>query len=104
MNRIHPHNAGLTLGFLAGGGHAVWSLFVWAGIAQPLIEFVLRLHMIAVPFLQVQPFDLRLATALVAFTSLGGYCIGYLIGAMLEWSAMHEVRRIRHDHPHVAMP
>lgn len=47
MNRANPHSFGLVFGTLLAAWHALWSLLVWLGPAQPLIDLIFRLHISA---------------------------------------------------------
>lgn len=51
--------------------HMIWALFVAMGWAQPIMDFVFKLHMLNSPF-QVQPFNIALALGLIIFTFLMG--------------------------------
>ena len=57
--------------------HVCWAFIVASGWAQPLLDFVFKLHMLNSPF-QVQAFDLGLATGLISFTFLIGCFYGAL--------------------------
>jgi hypothetical protein len=57
--------------------HFCWVILVALGIAQPLLDYVFKLHMLNSPF-EVQPFSLLLATGLVGITFL----IGCIYGAL----------------------
>ena len=57
--------------------HLFWAILVAIGIAQPLLDFIFKLHMLSSPF-QVQPFSLTLAMGLIGTTFL----IGCLYGAL----------------------
>ena len=79
MNRTNPHSFGLVFGIFLGVWHALWSLLVWLGAAQPLMDFIFRLHMITPPY-KIAVFDLGTAVALVAVTAVIGYGMGCLVG------------------------
>ena len=61
--------------------HFCWAFIVASGWAQPLLDFVFKLHMLNSPF-QVQPFSPILAIGLIGITFLFGCFYGaifYLI-------------------------
>ncbi|CAM8646980.1 hypothetical protein MCEGEM3_02676 [Oxalobacteraceae bacterium] len=75
----------LLCGLCLAGFHAFWVFLVFVGWAQPLIDFILELHMMALP-LTVQPFQLFMALELVAFAFLAGCFYGlvfYMIGRVV---------------------
>jgi len=59
--------------------HALWASLVWLGAAQPLIDFIFRLHMITPPY-KIDTFNLGTAAALVAVTAGIGYVVGCVVG------------------------
>jgi hypothetical protein len=59
----------------------VVGVLVWAGGAQPLIDFIFRLHMITPPY-QVAAFSLGTAAGLVLVTAAIGYVFGWVIGVI----------------------
>lgn len=79
MNRIHPHSFGLAFGMFLGLWHTFWSVLVWIGAAQWLIDFIFRLHMITPPY-KIMAFSFGTALSLVAVTACIGYMGGLLIG------------------------
>lgn len=78
---IDPTSAGLCLGTLTGACHLMWSLLVAVGWAQPLINFVFKLHFIE-PVYRVTPFELGSATLLVVITTLSGFAFGYIFAQL----------------------
>ena len=61
--------------------HFFWVFIVASGWAQPLLDFIFKLHMLNSPF-QVQPFSPLLAVGLIGITFLFGCFYGaifYLI-------------------------
>lgn len=72
---LDVHHVGLTIGGLLGLIHFAWSIVVALGLAQGLIHFIFRLHMIQ-PSHVVLPFSLGSAIGLIALTSLIGYIVG----------------------------
>lgn len=85
MLAINPVKAGLAFGVVMGLFHLGWAVLVAIGLAQAVIDFVLRLHFIQ-PFIRLQAFDLSTAAALVGFTALVGFVIG--AGLALVWNRL----------------
>lgn len=81
MTRLQPHSVGFALGILIGLWHALWVVLVWAGAAQPAIDYIFRLHMITPPY-KIAAFDPGLALALILVTAIIGYLFGW-IGAVI---------------------
>lgn len=68
-------------GLCSSSLHVCWVILVALGLAQPLLAFIFKLHMLNSPF-QVQAFDIVLATGLIGITFLIGCFYGavfYLI-------------------------
>jgi len=86
MRAMNPVKAGLAVGIILGLWHLCWALLVAPGLAQPMIDFVLRLHFIE-PFLRIQAFDPVTAGAPVGLTA----AIGFVVGAALAliWNQLH---------------
>ena len=55
--------------------HTCWVILVMLGLAQPLLDFVFKLHMLNSPF-HVEAFNLLLAIELVGMTFLIGCFYG----------------------------
>ncbi|MDE1919778.1 MAG: hypothetical protein KGH56_03785 [Patescibacteria group bacterium] len=85
-HHINPKKAALTAGAFIGGWHLVWSILVALGWAQAIVDFVLWMHMINLPYV-VKPFDLSAAVTLVLITTLAGYVFGYIFAKI--WNRMH---------------
>ncbi|NBO10141.1 MAG: hypothetical protein EBV25_00930 [Methylophilaceae bacterium] len=76
MNKTtSPLNTALIGGLCLSSFHFFWILIVASGWAQPLLDFIFKLHMLNSP-LQVQPFSLVLAGELIAIT----FAIGAFYG------------------------
>ncbi len=82
---MHPMKVGISLGLFFGGGHLLWSVLVALGYAQPLIDFVLQLHMIDLP-LTVVSFDGASAIGLILFTGAVGFVGGYCFALVWNWA------------------
>jgi hypothetical protein len=72
---IKPNKAGIAVGSFAAVVHIGWSLLIAFGWAQPLIDFIFRLHMVR-PVYEVEPFDLATALGLVVVTAAIGFVVG----------------------------
>ena len=83
---LHPHRLGLTVGAFLGTFHVIWSVLVATGLAQPLMTFIMKVHMID-SSARVLTFSLGDAVLLVIVTSLIGYLAGFLFS--LIWNRMH---------------
>ena len=79
MNRIQPARAGLAAAITLGALHALWAVLVALNGAQPVTDFLYRLHFIE-PTYTVQPFRIITAISLVLFTSAVGYATGMTFG------------------------
>ena len=70
-NLLRPNQVGLVLGGFVGLLHLVWSVLVALNWAQPLVNFIFRLHMIE-PAHAVLPFSFGSAIGLVILTAVVG--------------------------------
>ena len=86
MAGLDCNRTGIVVGLFLGGRHSVWALLVFFGWGQPLIDFILWMHMVHLPYV-VGPFEFRAATALVSATTLAGDAIGWTVAAV--WNLLH---------------
>lgn len=85
MGHLSPNRLGLVFAGILAGWHAVWSGFVAAGIAQPLADFVSRIHFVKTDAV-VEPFSLANAALLVAVTAAVGYLTGFAFA--IVWNCL----------------
>jgi hypothetical protein len=85
MGHLHVGRVGFALGLLFGLFHAGWSALVWAGQAQPLLDFYFKLHFLSNP-LQVQDFSLVTAATLVGITFGVGFVLGLVFATL--WNVL----------------
>jgi len=78
MEAINKNKAGLAVGFFLGFVHLVWGILVALGIAQALLDFILKIHMISLP-MTVGPFSLTKTIVLIIVTFVIGYIFGWLV-------------------------
>ncbi len=83
---IGVNATGAVLGLVIGGVHLVWALLVAAGVAQPVIDFIFRLHFIR-PVYVVEAFDPLRAVVLVLLSGASGYVIGAAFAFL--WNRVH---------------
>ncbi len=86
MKVIHPIKAAVTLAVLLMLFHACWAAAVAFGWAQPLINFILRVHFIQ-PFYVILPFDFVMAFMLLAITGGVGFIAGLVFATL--WNRLH---------------
>jgi hypothetical protein len=91
VNRINPHSFGVVFGIFLAVWHALWSLLVWLGAAQPLIDLIFRLHMITPPY-KIDAFNLGTAAALVLVTAVIGYVMGWIVGFLWNRLGQRDAR------------
>ena len=83
MKRVHPNIVGLVFAAFMAMWHVLWSVLVAAGVAQPVIDFIFRLHMIVPPY-KIAEFQLDTAASLVLVTAGIGYVAGWAVS--LIWN------------------
>ncbi len=83
---MNQKKVALVLGSFAGLVHLVWGVLIALGFAQPLMDFIYKMHSLNNPF-TVAPFDLMRSLGLVVVTFLVGYVAGYVFSAI--WSKFH---------------
>ena len=71
--------AALIGGISLASLHFCWVLIVSTGVAQPILDWVFKLHMLNSPF-QVQPFDVTLSVILIIVT----FSIGCFYGVLFD--------------------
>jgi hypothetical protein len=82
---VRPPAVGLAFGLFLAAFHALWALLVWAGVAQAVMDFIFRLHMITPPY-TVGPFSVGRAISLIVVTGAIGYVSGWFIA--LLWNRL----------------
>lgn len=82
MNR-----SGMILGSFLGMFHLVWACMVAVGFAQPILDFVYKIHFLNNPFI-VQTFSLNNAVLLIAFTAVCGYVFGCILAFL--WNQLRK--------------
>ena len=75
----NPVRLGVTFGIFLGLAHAGWAALVAFGWAQPLIDFVFRVHFITPPY-QIETFTLAKCLILIVFVSGAGFVSGAIGG------------------------
>lgn len=81
---IIRNKLGLLFAVFSGASHLGWSVLVLMGLAQPLMDWIFRVHFIQ-PFYVIQPFSFVYAVELILFTSVVGYVSGWILAALWNW-------------------
>lgn len=81
---ISPNRAGLAVGAVFALFHLCWAMMIALGFAQPMIDFMLWLHMIK-PFIVVDAFSIGRAVGLIVLTGVIGYLMGAVFAALWNW-------------------
>ena len=76
---------GLALGVSLGLYHLFWAILVSSGLAQLVVDFILKIHFIELP-LTIAPFDPGLAALLVLMTTLVGGLTGAIFAGVWNWT------------------
>ncbi|MCL5411202.1 MAG: hypothetical protein M1150_00420 [Patescibacteria group bacterium] len=86
MKGLNERKVALTFGLFISGWHVLWSLLVLLAVAQPILNFVFWMHMLANPF-TVTGFTFLQALTLVVVTFLFGCAIGWVFAWL--WNRLH---------------
>ena len=83
-DKVNKNRLGLTIGIFAALLHAVWALIVVAGLAQSYLDWIFPLHFVNSVF-DVAAFSLVNAVILIILAFVGGYVVGWILGAIWNW-------------------
>lgn len=86
MGRIFVNRAGLAVAAVLAVWHAAWAVLVALGGAQPLVDFIYRLHFVAESAPKVGPFNPASAAILIGTAALAGYVMG--AGLAVAWNCL----------------
>jgi hypothetical protein len=84
---LNKNKTGLALGSLFGLLHLVWSVLVYFGWGQSLLNFIFTLHSLTTP-VTVIGFDIMRSVGLIIVTSVVGYVFGYVFASI--WNKVHK--------------
>ncbi len=84
---LNAIKVGMVFAAVTGGFHLAWSMLVFSGWAQPVIDFVFWAHFIK-PIYNIEPFESAQAAILLAFTVSVGFALGLLFASV--WNALHK--------------
>ncbi|MCL4365954.1 hypothetical protein M1437_01885 [Patescibacteria group bacterium] len=86
MNSLNKQKVALIFAVFGGGWHLLWSLLVLLKVAQGILDFIYRIHMLNNPF-RVSPFNPTTAILLIIVTTALGYGMGWVFAAL--WNKLH---------------
>ena len=89
MEHIRVNRAGLTLAVVLAGVHLIWIVLVVAGAAQPLLDFIFRIHMMEADTAAGE-FAIGPAALLMLVTAAVGYVFGASLAAV--WNVLGAAR------------
>jgi uncharacterized membrane protein len=87
MEKLSKAKTGLVLGLFFAVVHAVWAVLIALGVAQGLLDWASKMHMINNPNI-VSGFYLGTAAGLVIMTFVVGYVCGWVFAAL--WNSLRK--------------
>ncbi len=87
MNKVSSNKIGLVLGGILALWHALWAVLVLAGVAKPIMDWILKLHFLNIEY-SLNDFDIVNAVLLVLVTGAIGYILGVIVGWL--WNMIHD--------------
>jgi hypothetical protein len=84
---LNKNRVGLIIGTFSGVWHVLWSVLVATSQAQPLLDWVYKLHSLNNPF-HVAAFSVTTSIGLVLFSFFSGYVIGWFLAFL--WNSIHK--------------
>lgn len=86
MQRIFVNRAGLAVAAVLAVWHAAWAALVAFGAAQPLVDFIYRIHFVEASAPKVGPFSPAAAAMLVGTAAVAGYLMGAALAVV--WNCL----------------
>ena len=80
MEKMNPMKVGVLFGVVFGVVHLLWAILIATQYAKPLMDWILKLHFISMPY-SVMPINFMTAIMLVVVTTI----IGYIFGVLFAW-------------------
>ncbi len=90
MNQINANKSGLVVGGMFALLHALWSVLVFSGWAQPLMNFIFWAHMMNPPY--VTSFSITQSLTLIIMTAIIGYIIGNISACFWNYLNKEEMK------------
>ena len=84
---MNKHKVGLVLGSFAALIHLGWSILIALGFADPLMDFIYKMHSLNNPFV-VAPFDLTRSIELIVIAFIIAYVVGNIFAVL--WNKFHK--------------
>ena len=87
MKKCNTLKFGITGGVALGIFHLCWVVLIGLGVAQSLLDWIFKLHMIK-PVYVIMPFSWGSAVGLLILTMVVGFVGGLVVGSI--WSLCKE--------------
>lgn len=84
MRHISSSKAAFATGLVISIWHAIWAALVATGLAQGLVDFILRLHFMRID-IEIAPFESGTAALLVLITFAIGSAFGFAFALVWNW-------------------
>ena len=88
--KLNQYKTGLVLGVFFAIVHLVWSIFVAVipSLTQNFIDWVLKLHHIAITFTIIQPLNILNAALLLIIAFIFGFILGWVFA--YAWNLLNK--------------
>ena len=87
MEKLSKAKTSLVLGLFMAVVHAVWAVLVALGVAQGLMDWIFKMHMIESPYV-ISDFGFGTAIGLFIITFVVGYVFGWIFAAL--WNSLRK--------------
>lgn len=83
--QLCKNRCGLMFGVLLSACHLLWLILVLAGVAQIVLDWMLKMHLVTLTY-SILDFNYLNALMLLVMTFVCGYVGGFVLAAILNWA------------------